>query len=191
MHNTLSQPPQSRDRKIISRLCGYSSFTLLLWIPFYLLIFYINRIIQYVLFCIFHSASWMILEFSQVVDYICGVHCFLLLNIILLDNYGSVQFSRSVLSVSFHPMDCSMPGLPVHFLFPELAQTHVWWVGNAIQPCHPLLSPSPPAFNLSQHQGLFQWVNSLHQVTKVLECQHQPFQWIDFIDRPQYVVDGY
>ena len=108
MHNTLSQPPQSRDRKIISRLCGYSSFTLLLWIPFYLLIFYINRIIQYVLFCIFHSASWMILEFSQVVDYICGVHCFLLLNIILLDNYGSVQFSRSVLSVSFHPMDCSM-----------------------------------------------------------------------------------
>ena len=113
MHNTLSQPSQSRDRKIISRLCGYSSFTLLLWIPFYLLIFYINRIIQYVLFCIFHSASWMILEFNQVVDYICGVHCFLLLNIILL--YGSVQFSHSVLSDSFHPIDCSRPGLPVHF----------------------------------------------------------------------------
>ena len=65
-------------------------------------------------------------------------------------------------------MDGSMPGLPVHHQLPEFTQTHVQWVGDAIQPCHPLLSPSPPAFNLSQHQGLFQWVSSLHQVTKVL-----------------------
>jgi len=78
------------------------------------------------------------------------------------------------------PMDCSMPGFGVlHYLL-ELAQTHVHWVGDAIQPSHPLSSPSPPAFNLSQHQGLFKWVSSLHQVAKVLEfqLQHQSFQWI-------------
>ena len=62
----------------------------------------------------------------------------------------------------------------------ELTQTHVHWVGDAIQPSHPLSSPYPPAFNLSQHQGLFKWVSSLHQVAKVLEVQlqHQSFQWI-------------
>ena len=78
------------------------------------------------------------------------------------------------------PMECSTPGLPVHHQLPELTQTHVHWVGDAIQPSHPLSSPSPPALNLSQHQGLFQWVSSLHQVAKVLEfqLQHQSFQWI-------------
>ena len=63
-------------------------------------------------------------------------------------------------------MDCSMPGLTVHHQLPESTQTHVHWVGNAIQPSHPLSSPSPPTFNLSQHQGLFQWVSSSHQVAK-------------------------
>ena len=67
------------------------------------------------------------------------------------------------------PMDCSTPGLPVHHHLLEFSQTHVHGVGDAIQPSHPLSSPSPPAFSLSQHQGLFQWVSSLHQVTKVLE----------------------
>ena len=61
------------------------------------------------------------------------------------------------------PMDCSVPGLPVHHQLPEFTQTHVHWVGSAIQPSHPLSSPSPHAFSLSQHQGLFQWVSSLHQ----------------------------
>ena len=76
------------------------------------------------------------------------------------------------------PMDCSMPGFPVlHYLL-EFTQTHVHWVGDAIQPSHPLSSPSSPTFNLSQHQGLFQWVSSLHQVAKVLELQHQSFQWV-------------
>ena len=77
-------------------------------------------------------------------------------------------------------MDCSMPAFSVHNQVLELAQTHVHWVGDAIQPYHPLSSPSPPAFSLSQHQGLFQWVSSSHQVTKVLEfqLQHQSFQWI-------------
>ena len=77
-------------------------------------------------------------------------------------------------------MDCSTPGLPVHPQLPEFTQTHAHWVGEAIQPSHPLSSPSPPAFNLSQHQGLFKWVSSSHQVAKVLEfqLQHQSFQWI-------------
>ena len=77
-------------------------------------------------------------------------------------------------------MDCSMSGFPVHHQLLELTKTHVDWVGDAIQPSHPLSSPSPPAFNLSQDQGLFQWVSSSHQVTKVLEFQfqHQSFQWI-------------
>ena len=63
-------------------------------------------------------------------------------------------------------MDCSKPGLPVHHQLQELAQTHVHGVGDALQPSHPLSSPSPPALNLSQHQGLFQWVSSSHQVAK-------------------------
>ena len=64
-------------------------------------------------------------------------------------------------------MDCSTPGLPVHHQLPEFTQTHVHQVGNTIQPYHPLSSPSPPAPNPSQHQSLFQWVSSLHQVAKV------------------------
>ena len=78
-----------------------------------------------------------------------------------------------------NPMDCSTPGFPVHHQLPEHAQTHVHWVGGAIQPSHPLPSHSS-TFNLSQHRGLFQWVSSLHQVAKVLEfqLQHQSFQWI-------------
>ena len=78
------------------------------------------------------------------------------------------------------PMDCSTPSVPVHHQLPEPTQTHVHWVSDAIQPSHPLSSPSPPAFNLFQHQGLFQWVSFLHQVAKVLEfqLQHQSFHWI-------------
>ena len=77
-------------------------------------------------------------------------------------------------------MDCSSPGLPVHHQLPEFTQTHVYWVSDAIQLSHPLLSPSPPAFNPSQHQGLFKWVSSSHQVAKVLkfQLQHQSSQWI-------------
>ena len=87
------------------------------------------------------------------------------------------------------PMNCSTPGLPVHHQLPEFTQTHVHRVGDAIQPSHPLSSPSPPALNLSQHQGLFQWVSSLHQVAKVLEfqLQHQCFQWTP---RTELLYDG-
>ena len=74
-------------------------------------------------------------------------------------------------------MDCNTPGFPVHHRLPEFTQIHVNQIGDAIQPSHPLSSPSPLAFNLSQHQSLFQWVSSLHQVAKVLEVQNQFFQW--------------
>ena len=94
----------------------------------------------------------------------------------------SVQsLSRVWLSVT--PMDRSMPGFPVHHQLPELAQTQVHQVGDAIQPPHPLLSPSPPIFNLSQQQRLFQWVGSSHQVAKVLASQFQHQQsWISRTD---------
>ena len=79
-----------------------------------------------------------------------------------------------------NPMDCSTPGFPVHHQLPEFTQNSCPPVSDAFQPSPPLLSPSPPAFNLSQHQGLFQWVSSSYQVAKVLEfqLQHQSFQWI-------------
>ena len=84
-----------------------------------------------------------------------------------------VQFSSVVQSCPTlcDPMNCSMPGLPVHHQLPKFTQTHVHRVGDAIQPSHPLSSPSPPAPNPSQHQTLFHWVNSSHQVAKVLEFQ--------------------
>ena len=95
--------------------------------------------------------------------------------------YYSVQISSVAQSCPnlCHPMNHSTPGHPVHHTIPEFTQTHADWVGDAIQPSHPLSSPSPPAPNPSLHQGLSQWVNSLHQVAKVLEfqLQHQSFQW--------------
>ena len=94
--------------------------------------------------------------------------------------YPPVQF-RSVQSCPTlcDPMNRSTPGLPVHHQLPEFTQTHAHRVGDAIQPFHHVSSPSPPAPNPSQHQGLFQWINSLHEVAKVLEfqLQHQSFQW--------------
>ena len=86
-----------------------------------------------------------------------------------------LQFSSVVQSclTLCNPMNRSTPGLPVHHQLPEFTQTHVVRVSDAIKPSHPLSSPSPPAPNPSQHQGLFQWVNSLHEVAKVLEFQLQ------------------
>ena len=86
-------------------------------------------------------------------------------------------------------MDCSTPGLPVHHQLLEITQTHARWVGDATQPSHPLLSPSPPTFNLSQNQGLFKWVSSLHQVAKVLEVQLQ-YQSFQGIFRTDFLYDG-
>ena len=102
--------------------------------------------------------------------------------IVVLLSVSHFQFSSVAWSCPTlcDPMDCSTPVLLVHQQLPVFTQTHVHWVSDAIQPSHPLLSPSPPTFNLSQHQGLFRWIISLHQVAKLLECQfqHQSFQWI-------------
>ena len=113
----------------------------------------------------------------------CSWFCLLIL---FTSVFSSVGQSRQTLC---NPMNCSTPGLPVHHQLPEFTQTRVHWVGDAIQPSPPLLSPSPPALNLSQHQGLFKWVRSLHQVAKVLELQlqHQFFQWIF---RTNFLQDG-
>ena len=82
------------------------------------------------------------------------------------------------------PMDCSTPGFPILHHLPDFAQTHVHWVNDSIPPSHPLSPPFPPALSLSQHQGLFHWVGSFHQVTWVMELQlqHQSFQWIFRVD---------
>ena len=106
----------------------------------------------------------------------------------------SVQFSSFSCVRLFDPMNRSTPGFPVHHQLPESTQTHVHWVGDAIQPSHPLPSPSPPALNLSKHQGLFKWVSSSHKVAKILEfqLQHQSIHeyiglisfrtdWLDFL----------
>ena len=92
-----------------------------------------------------------------------------------LHSFSSVQFSRSVVC---NPMNRSTPGLPVHHQLPEFTKAHVHWVSDAIQPSHPLSSTSPPAPNPSQHQSLYQWVNSSHEVAKVVEFQlyHHSFQ---------------
>ena len=98
--------------------------------------------------------------------------------------WGRCSQCSSVQSLSlvwlWDAMDCSTPGFPVYHQLPELTQTHVHRVSDAIQPLPLLSSPSPPAFNLSQHEGLFQCVSSSHQVSRVLELQlqHQSFQWI-------------
>ena len=100
---------------------------------------------------------------------------------------NNIQFSAQSCLTGSDPMDCSMPGFLVYHQLQELAQSHVHWVNDAIQPSHPLLHPSPPPLNLSQHWGLFQWVSSSHQVAKVLKLQLLPqsFSWIfgtDFLE---------
>ena len=106
-------------------------------------------------------------------------------SVMIISPFLSVSFPLQFSSVTqscptlCNPMNRSTPGLPVHHQLPESTQTHVHRVRDATQPSHPLLSPSPPAFNFSQHQGLFKWVSSSHQVAKVLEfqLQHQSLQW--------------
>ena len=134
------------------------------------------------------SPPWYywLLWFLRVDHFKCIEFCYL-----YFANYTHVypqlfSFSLSVSSVAqlcptlCDPMDCSMPGFPVRHQLPELAQTHIHQVRDAIQSSHSLSSHFYPAFNLSQHQGLFQCISSLHQVAKVLELQfqHQSFQWI-------------
>ena len=102
----------------------------------------------------------------------------------IINTSVAVVQSLSLVVTVYYPMGCSTQGFPVLHYLPECAQTHVHWVGDAIQPSGRLSSPSPPAFNLSQHQGLFHWVGSSYQVAKVLELQfqHQSSQWIFRVD---------
>ena len=93
--------------------------------------------------------------------YLCHIKIYEKNNALWFPSVSSV--AQSCLTLC-HPMDFSMPGLPVHHQLPEFTQIHVLWVGDDIQPSHPLSSPSPTTFNLSQYQGLFKWVSSLHQV---------------------------
>ena len=101
----------------------------------------------------------------------------------LFSSFQSLQFSLVQSCVTLcNPMNRTTPGLSVHHQLPEFTQTHIHRVSDAIQPSHPLSSPSPPAPNPSQHQGLFQWVNSLHEVAKVLEFQ--PLSPVQFFMTP-------
>ena len=130
-------------------------FNLSLDIPFLLQYWYIFWLLvsDHNLFMVYTFIEWKFLQFSSVAQ-LCPA---------LWDT-----------------MDCSTPGFPVHLQLLERAQIHVHRVSDAIQPSHLLSFPSPPTFNLSQHQVLSKWVSSSHQVAKILELQlqHQSFQWI-------------
>ena len=120
----------------------------------------------HVIFCVWYKIR------SNFILFMC-ISCFPTYDLQGYIKVNSVQFSsvpQSCLTLC-DPMNCSTPGLPVHHQLPEFTQTHVHRVSDAIQPSHSLLSPSPTAPNPSQHQRLFQWVNSLHEVAKVLEFQ--------------------
>ena len=108
--------------------------------------------------------------------------------LVSLDSKSCSSVAKSCLTLC-DPMDCSTPGFLVLHYLPEFAQIHVHWVGDAIQPCHPLLPPSPPSFNLSQHQGLFPWASSSHQVAKVLEFQLQPQSSVEYLGLISFRMD--
>ena len=142
---------------------------------------------EYTLHCAICSSpptiTWLL---SNSLDYATFFMTKLLKNYQYLWLILSVQFSSVAQSCPTlcSPMDCSTPGFPVHHQLPELSQPQVHQISDAIQPSHPLSSPSSPAFSLVLDQCLFQWVGSLHQVAKVLELQlqYQSFQWIFRVD---------
>ena len=128
-----------------------------------------NTSLMFVLYLCFHIPLNLLCLFpsSRPTNY-CFCISTLINKIESTNHFSSVAQSCPTLC---YPMNRSTPGLPVHHQLPEFTQTHVHWVGDAIQPTHPLSPLSPPAPNPSQHQGLFQWVNSSHEVAKVLEFQ--------------------
>ena len=144
--------------------------------------------------CIWSSILWIqsSLHFRQCCV-LSNTFCIHYFSIPFFDFSVSVQFSsvtQSCLTLC-DPMNCSMPGLPVHHQLPEFIQTHIHWVGDAIQPSHPLSSPSPPAFNFSQHQGLSNesalcirwpkyWSFSFN-ISLPMNTQDQSLGWTDWI----------
>ena len=146
---------------------------------------------------LFFFLDWSTVDLQDYVNYCCiakwfrsiSIYVYRYIHIISLHSFPLwfiTQFSSATQSclTLCDPMDCSTPGLPVHHQLPELTQIHVHWVRDAIQSAHTLSSPFPPAPNPSQHQSLFQWVNSSREVDKVLEfqLQHQSFQWTPMTD---------
>ena len=121
---------------------------------------------------------YILLSFCGIFDFIYQQLIAFGMWVFCLLQFNSFQFTQSYLTLC-SPMDCSVPGFPAHHQLPEPAQTHVQWNSDPIQPSHPLSSPSSPALNLSQHQDLFKWVSSSHEVEKILEIQfqHQSFPW--------------
>ena len=132
---------------------------------------------------IYMIQNWLLIEKNLPADSwtLINAYSFKPVSSGVLCNFSSV--AQSCLTLC-DPMDYSTPGLLVHHQLLRFTQTYVHWVGDAIQAPHPLSSPYPPTFNLSQHQGFFQWVNSSHEVAKVLEfqLQHQSFWWISRTD---------
>ena len=131
-----------------------------------------------------HFVYWSGSDLHGIEFYLIHFLCLCMLYYMCIRTYMHavyVQFNSvaQLCPTLYEPMNRSIPGLPVRHQLSEFTQTHVTWVGDAIQPSHPLLSPSPPALNLSQHEGLLQWVSSSHEVAKVLEfqLQHQSLQW--------------
>ena len=163
-----SEPPWKPERTLIGTLFNRNGLKFSLGKLFnFLIIFVIYKMgILAPSWILFWVIKWRS-DIKCLINSRCS-EMLLSVHIQLLVSFLSVQFSRSVMSDSLDPTNCSTPGLPVHHQLPEFTQTYVHGVGDAIQPSHPLSSPSSPALNPSQHQGLFQWVSSSHQVAKVL-----------------------
>ena len=125
----------------------------------------------------FEFLLFIFVLFVSCLFHVFYIHLYFFSIWIIVLSVSSVTWLCPTLS---NPMNCNMPRFLVHHQLLEPTQTHVHCVGDAIQPSHPLLSTSPPAFSLSQQQGLFQWVGSSHQMAKALEVllQHKSFQWI-------------
>ena len=154
---------------------SYMAFIMLRYVPSmpaFWMVFYHKWMLNFVkgFLCIYWD-NHMFLSFNLL------MWCIILIDLQILKNPQFSSLTQSGRTLC-DPMNCSMPGLPVHHQLPELMQTHDHRFGDATQPSHPLSSPSPPDPNPSQHQGLFQWVNSSHEVAKILELQlqHQSFQ---------------
>ena len=165
VHRVAQSPTQLRWLSTHAMWC----IVILLWLTF---------CCQYIIF--FGQDPWFWHTLPQpITPWICKMNQCLFWNSGCTYNVGLFNSVAQSCPTLCDPMNYSTPGLPVHHQLPEVTQTHVHWVSDATQPSHPPLSPSPPAFSLSQHQGLFQWVSFSHEVAKILESQlqHQSFQW--------------
>ena len=127
-----------------------------------------------------NSEQWILLGFESIIyGECCKIHQWSTGNPISEQQHltGTCLVAELCLTLC-NPMNCSTPVFPVLHYLPEFAQTHIHWISDTIQPSHPLSSPSPPAFNLSQHQSFFLRVSSSHQVAKILELQYEFFWWM-------------